>query len=109
MGLASVVRSSATVAERTGQNTGPTVDQAPSTQTRCRRLEKAVGVGFGVRRAYRLKDGGVEQDRWCEVSRDDPALVTALLVYRWGSQAPAEALGPYLPELRVRGLIEPCT
>lgn len=64
-------------------------------------FEKVVGLGFDVRRAYRLKGGGVP--------RDDPALVTALLVYRWGSQAPAEALGPYLPELRVRGLVEPCT
>lgn len=72
-------------------------------------FEKAVGVGFDVRRAYRLKDGGVEQDRWYEVPHDDPAQVTALLVYRWGSQAPAESFGPYLPELRVRGLIEPCT
>lgn len=68
-------------------------------------FEKAVGLGFDVRRAYRLKDGGVEQDQWYAVPHDDPALVTALLVYRWGSQA----LGPYLPELRVRGLIEPCT
>lgn len=72
-------------------------------------FEEAVGVGFNVRRAYCMKDGGVEQDRWCEVRRDDPALITALLVYRWGSQAPAEAFGPYLPELRVRGLIESCT
>lgn len=72
-------------------------------------FEKEVGVGFDVRRAYRLKDGGVEQNRWYAVPHDDPALVTALLVYRWGSQAPAEVLGPYLPELRVRGLIELCT
>lgn len=72
-------------------------------------FEKAVGVGFRVRWFYRMKNGGVEQDRWYEVPHDDPALVTALLVYRWGPQAPAEALGPYLPELRVRGLIESCT
>lgn len=72
-------------------------------------FEKAVGVGFRVRWFYRMKGGGVEQDRWYAVPHDDPALVTALLAYRWGSQAPAEALGPYLPELRARGLIEPCT
>lgn len=72
-------------------------------------FEKAVVVEFDIRRAYRLKGGGVEQDRWYEVPHNDPALVTALLTYRWGPQAPAEALGPYLPELRVRGLIEPCT
>jgi len=72
-------------------------------------FEEAVGVGFKVRWFYRMKDGGVEQDRWYGVPHDDPALVTALLTYRWGSQAPAEALGPYLPELRVRGLIESCT
>lgn len=41
-------------------------------------LEGAVGVWFNVRRAYRLKDGGVEQDRWYEVPHNDPALVTAL-------------------------------
>lgn len=74
-----------------------------------RSFEEAVGLGFDVRRVYRLKDGGVEQDRWYEVPHNDPALVTALLTYRWGPQAPAEALGPYLPELRVRGLIESCT
>lgn len=74
-----------------------------------RAFEEAVGLGFDVRRAYRLKGGGVEQDRWYAVPHNDPALVTALLTYRWGPQAPAEALGPYLPELRVRGLIEPCT
>lgn len=39
----------------------------------------------------------------------EAAVVTALLVYRWGPQTPAEALGPYLPELRVRGLVESCT
>lgn len=72
-------------------------------------FEGVVELGFDVRRTYRLKDGGVGQDRWCEMPRNDPALVTALLVYRWGSRAPTEALGPYLPELRVRGLIEPCT
>lgn len=72
-------------------------------------FEGAVGVGFDVRRAYCMKHSGVEQDRWYEVPHNDPALVTALLVYRWGPQAPAEALGPYLPELRVRGLIESCT
>jgi len=72
-------------------------------------FEKVVGLGFDVRRAYRLRDGGAEQDRWCEVPHNDPALVTALLTYRWGPQAPAEALGPYPPELRIRGLIEPCT
>lgn len=72
-------------------------------------FERVVGVGFDVRRVYRLKDGGVEQDRWYARPADDYALVTALLVYRWGPQAPAEALGPYLPELRARGLIEPCT
>lgn len=54
-------------------------------------FEGAVGVGFRVRWFYRMKDGGVEQDRWYEVPHNDPALV-----YRWGSQAPAEALGPYL-------------
>ena len=78
-------------------------------QSVARVFEEVVGAGFDVRRAYRLKDGGVEQDRWCEVSHDDPALVTALLVYRWGPKAPAVSFGPYLPELRVRGLIEPCT
>lgn len=78
-------------------------------QSVARAFEEAVGLGFNVRRTYCMKDGGVEQDRWCEVSHNDPALVTALLVYLWGSQAPAEALGLYLPELRVRGLIEPCT
>ena len=78
-------------------------------QSVARAFEEAVGLGFNVRRAYRLKDSGVEQDRWCAVPHGDPAPVTALLVYRWGSQAPAEALGPYLPELRLRGLIEPCT
>lgn len=78
-------------------------------QSVARAFEGAVGVGFGVRWFYRMKDGGVEQDLWYAVPHDDPALVTALLVYRWGSQAPAEALGPYLPELRVRGLIESCT
>jgi len=41
-------------------------------------FEEAVGVGFDVHRAYRLKDGGVPHD--------DPALVTALLVYRWGGR-----------------------
>ena len=55
-----------------------------------------------------MKDGVVEQDWWFKVPHDDPALATAPLVYRWGSRAPAEALEPYLPELRVRGLIEPC-
>lgn len=70
---------------------------------------EAVGVGFRVRWSYRMTGGGVEQDRWYAVPHDDPALVTTLLVYRWGSQAPAEALWPYMPELRVRGLIEPCT
>lgn len=54
-------------------------------------FERVVGVGFGVRRVYRT------EDRWCEVSHNDPAGV------------PAGALGPYLPELRARGLIEPCT
>ena len=78
-------------------------------QSVARAFEGVVGLGFDVRRTYRLKDGGVEQDRWCEVPHSDPALVTALLVYRWGPQAPAEALGPYLPELRARGLVEPCT
>lgn len=48
-------------------------------------FEKAVGVGFGVRWFYRMKDGGVEQDWWYAVPHDDPALVTALLVYRWRS------------------------
>lgn len=72
-------------------------------------FEGAVEVGFRVHWAYCMKNGGVEQDRWYEVPHDDPALITALLVYRWGPQAPAEALGPYLPELRVRGLVESCT
>ena len=51
-------------------------------QSVARAFEEAVGLGFNVRQTYRLKDGGVEQDRWCEVSHSDPALVTALLVYR---------------------------
>lgn len=72
-------------------------------------FEKAVGVGFRVGWVYCMRDGGVEQDRWYEVPRDDLALITALRVYRWGPKAPAKALRPYLPELRVRGLIEPCT
>lgn len=78
-------------------------------QSVARVFEEVVGLGFNVRRAYCMKSGGVEQDRWCEVPHDDPALVTALLVFRWGPRAPAEALGPYLPELRARGLVEPCT
>ena len=61
-------------------------------------FEGAVGVGFDVRRAYRLEDGGVEQDRWCEVPHNAQSPV-----YR------CEALGPYQPELRVRGLVETCT
>lgn len=48
-------------------------------------FEGAVGVGFEVRRAYCMKDGGVGQDRWYKVPHNDPALVTALLVYRWRS------------------------
>lgn len=67
-------------------------------------FEGAVGVGFDVRRAYRLKDGGVEQDRWCEVPHNGPAPAAPTC-----TPAPAEALGLYLPELRVRGLIESCT